>query len=312
MVMGSAGQNTARGLQHGDSSTGERVLVDDKSSAAVVADGLLRHSNSLGVAPSLSRYLISAWFVIAAGVLFLAVFAKLQWIFSNPLWEDIAIGGVWLTLVSIVLELWTAAALLLLPSRRKAAWIGQMMHGVLLVASISFWVTGQSCQCFGDWQLGAWKISTWSLPVYNLGAVACFLWIAVKTNPQPVTTAWIKLPDIGTQVGVGLGLLLGLFMLSTSQGQQFWRTGAAANEVVLQIGELPDLVPGQSYESTVTLYNRLSKPIRVVGGGTSCTCVTLEDIPLEIPANSRRELAIRFKVGEHLRGQKEFTSSLVY
>ena len=50
----------------------------------------------------------------------------------------------------------------------------------------------------------------------------------------------------------------------------------------------------------------------MVGGGTSCTCVTLENIPLEIPANSRRELAVRFQVGAHLRGQKEFTSSLVY
>jgi hypothetical protein len=40
--------------------------------------------------------------------------------------------------------------------------------------------------------------------------------------------------------------------------------------------------------------------------------VTLESIPLEIPAQGRRELAIRFKVGEQLREQKEFTSGLVY
>jgi len=79
-----------------------------------------------------------------------------------------------------------------------------------------------------------------------------------------------------------------------------------------KVGEVPELVPGQRYETIITLYNRLSKPIRVVGGGRRCTCVTLENIPLEIPANSRRELAVRFRVGEHLRGQKEFTSSLVY
>ncbi len=79
-----------------------------------------------------------------------------------------------------------------------------------------------------------------------------------------------------------------------------------------KVGEVPELVPGQRYETIITLYNRLSKPIRVVGGGRRCTCVTLENIPLEIPANSRRELAVCFRVGEHLRGQKEFTSSLVY
>ncbi|MDP1561146.1 MAG: hypothetical protein Q8M16_07095 [Pirellulaceae bacterium] len=240
------------------------------------------------------------------------MFAKLQWNFSNPLWEDIAIGGVWLTLVSIVLELWAALALLLLPSRRNAAWIGLAIHGVLLIASVSFWWTGQSCQCFGDWQLGDFKIPTWFLPVYNLLAIVVFAVVVAKANAQVTFRSWRFLPDLGTQAGLVLGLLVGLFMLSTAQGQQFWRTGATATEVVLQVDQVPEVVPGHSYETIVTLHNRLSKPIRVVGGGTSCTCVTLGNIPLEILANSRRELAVRFKVGEHLRGQKEFTSSLVY
>jgi hypothetical protein len=302
----------ARGLQHGDSSTHDRVLESDMQPAAIAADGLLFHSSSSGVVPPLSTYGIPAWFVLSAGILLLAVCAKLQWIVNNPLWEDIAIGGVWLTLVSIVFELWAATTLLLLPSRRNAAWIGLATHSILLIASVGFWWTGQSCQCFGDWQLGDFKIPTWSLPVYNLLAVVVFAILVSKTNARTTFRSWRVLPDLGTQAGLVLGLLFGLFMLSTAQGQQFWRTGASATEVVLQVGELPDLVPGQSYETIVTLYNRLSKPIRVVGGGTSCTCVTLENIPLEIPSNSRRELAVRFKVGEHLRGQREFTSSLVY
>jgi hypothetical protein len=280
--------------------------------AAMAADGLLFHSSSSGVIPSLSRYGIPAWFVFAAGILMLAAFAKLQWIFSNPLWEDIAIGGIWVTFVSIVIELWAALALVLLPSRSNAAWIGLVIHRILLIASVGFWWTGQSCQCFGDWQLGDFKIPTWSLPVYNFLAMVVFAIFVAKTNAQTTFCSWRFLPDLGTQAGLALGLFFGLFMLSTAQGQQFWRTGASATEVVLQVGELPDLAPGQSCETIVTLYNRLSKPIRVVGGGTSCTCVTLENIPLEIPANSSRELAIRFQVGEHLRGQKEFTSSLVY
>jgi hypothetical protein len=280
--------------------------------AAIAADGFLFHSISSGVVPSLSTFGIPAWFVLAAGILLVAVCAKLQWIFSNPLWEDIAVGGIWATFVSIVVELWAALAMLLLPSRRNAAWIGLVIHSILLIASVGFWWTGQSCQCFGDWQLGDFKIPTWSLPVYNLVAVIFFAMIAIKPNQSTTVKSWLRLPDLGTQCGLALGLLAGLFMLSTAQGQQFWRTGASATEVVLQVGEVPDLVPGESYETVVTLYNRLSKPIRVVGGGTSCTCVTLENIPLEIPANSRRELAVRFQVGEHLRGQKEFTSSLVY
>jgi len=34
--------------------------------------------------------------------------------------------------------------------------------------------------------------------------------------------------------------------------------------------------------------------------------------PMALPAHGRRELAVLFEVGEHLRGQKEFRNSLVY
>ncbi len=108
----------ARGLQHGDSSTGESVLVN---AIRPTVDGVsgtflqVRSSaDTFSFSPSWSR-LIRIWFVLAAGVLLLAVVAKLQWIFSNPLWEDVAIGGVWLTLAGIVLEFWAASALLLAP-----------------------------------------------------------------------------------------------------------------------------------------------------------------------------------------------------
>jgi hypothetical protein len=218
----------------GDSSTHDRLLVSDMQPAAIAADGLQFHSSSSRVIPSLSRYVIPAGFVLAAGILLLAACAKLQWIFSNPLWEDIAIGGVWSTFVSIVLELWAATALLLLPSRRNAAWIGSAIHAVLLIASVGIWWTGQSCQCFGDWQLADFKIPTWSLPVYNLLAVLVFSVVVAKTNVQATFRSWRFLPDLGTQAGMVLGLLFGLFMLSTAQGQQFWRTGASATEVVLQ------------------------------------------------------------------------------
>jgi hypothetical protein len=304
----------ARGLQHGDSiDTGSAGGMTP--SVVGVGGGYssgVSQSVSSRPLPFASGVSLQVRFFFAAGVLLLAVSAKVQWILSNPLWEDIAIGGMWVTLAAIVLEAWTASSLLLLPNRRQAAWIGLAVHVVLLVASVWFWISGLTCQCFGDWALGDFQIPTWALPAYNLVAVVLFGLIAAKFDQATTAKAWLRLPDLGTQIGVVIGLFFGLFMLSTSQGQQFWRPGAAANEVILQVGELPELVPGESYETGVTLYNRLSKPIRVVGGGTSCTCVTLENIPLEIPANSRRELAVRFQVGEHLRGQKEFTSSLVY
>jgi hypothetical protein len=185
----------------------------------------------------------------------------------------------------------------------------------LLVFGIGLWIVGQSCQCFGDWKIAGAEIPSWSLLLYNLIAITLFAWIAIQSasvGNMFQRKSWLRLPEFGTQMGIAVGLLLCLFLLSTAQGQQVWRSGASATEVVLQVAEIPELVPGQNYETVVTLRNRSAKPIRVVGGGTTCTCVTLESIPLEIPARSSRELAVRFKVGEHLRGQKEFTSGLVY
>jgi hypothetical protein len=164
------------------------------------------------------------------------------------------------------------------------------VHVVLLVASSWFWISGLTCQCFGAWTLADFQIPTWTLPAYNLVAVVLFGFMATKSGEATSAKPWLRLPDLETQLGVAIGILLGLFMLSTSQGQQFWRTGAAANEVIFQVGELPELVPGESYKTVVTLYNRLSKPIRVVGGGTSCTCVTLENIRLEQKSYAPRDL----------------------
>jgi hypothetical protein len=290
------------------------VLVDVIRPTAEGANGTLLQSGSstdaLSFYPPWDR-LIRVWFVLAASVLLLAVIAKLQWIFSNPLWEDMAIGGAWLTLAGIVLEFWAVSALLLAP-RIAAAWVGLGIHFVLLLAGLLVLLTGQTCQCFGDWKLAGAEIPAWLLPVYNLVAVALFALIVVKTRVLSKVETTSRLPEFSTQIGIASGLLFALFLLSTAQGQQVWRSGASATDVILQVREIPELVPGQNYETVVTLRNRSAKPIRVVGGGTTCTCVTLESIPLEIPAHGRRELAIRFKVGEQLRGQKEFTSGLVY
>ncbi len=306
--------NSQQKLPHGDSRTGESVLVNASRPTFDGAGGSFLQSRSsadlFSLYPSWAR-LIRIWFVLAAGVLLLAVVAKLQWIFSNPLWEDVAVGGVWLTLVGIVLEFWAASALLLAP-RINAAWVGLGMHCVLLIAGMGIWISGQNCQCFGDWKLAGAEIPAWVLPIYNLVAVAFFASIIVKTRVLNKVGATSRLPEFGTQIGVALGLLFVLFLLSTAQGQQVWRSGASATEFVLQVAEIPELVPGQNYETVVSLRNRSAQTVRVVGGGTTCTCVTLESIPLEIPAHGRRELAVRFKVGEHLRGQKEFRNSLVY
>jgi len=231
------------------------VLLSDRHPLGVGADRHLSSGDSQSPTARIERIGVPAWFIIAAGVLLLAAFAKLQWILNNPLWEDIAIGGVWVTLAAIVFEAWAAACLLLISNRRHAAYIGLAFYVILLVASTGFLLTGQSCQCFGDWQLASFKIPTWSLPAYNLFAVLLFLFVAKTCSPITRHRPWVRLPDIGTQFGVALGLLLGLFMLSTAQGQQFYLAGSAANEVVLQVAEVPELVPGQSYQTTVTLHN---------------------------------------------------------
>jgi hypothetical protein len=233
-------------LQHGDSSTGESVLVNVMRPTDDGAGGTFLQSRSsagtLAFFPTWD-WLIRIGFLLAAGVLFLAAIAKLQWIFSNPLWEDMAIGGVWSTLAGIVLEFWAASALFLAP-RIKAAWVGLGIHFVLLIAGLGMWISGQTCQCFGDWKLAGAEIPAWVLPTYNLVAVALFALLVVKTGVLDKVKSNSRWPEFGTQIGVAVGLLFVLFLLSTAQGQQVWRSGASATEVVLQVAEIPELVPG--------------------------------------------------------------------
>lgn len=57
------------------------------------------------------------------------------------------------------------------------------------------------------------------LRIYNLVAVIFFAMIAIKPNQSTTVKSWLRLPDLGTQCGLALGLLTGLFMLSTAHTQ---------------------------------------------------------------------------------------------
>jgi len=262
--------------------------------------------------------LFEIWFVVAALVLLLAAASKVIWIITDPLWEDIAVGGAWLTIPAIVAECWVAGYLLFGPRRVIAAGLGMAIHAIFLCFGIGLWMTGTNCQCFGDLSAMGLEIPAWMLPIYNLVAIFLFAFafrqaagVAMDSHSGGISSArwW---PQPGEQVGIILGLTLFLFVSSTVQGQQLWRPGMGANEVVLQIPELGPLSPGSEYETEITIHNRLSQPIRIVGGGASCTCLTLDSIPLEVPGNGKRAVTVRFKVGKHLAGQQEFRNSLVY
>jgi len=307
-----------RGIGDGGKNT-QGIQLRESNSGNPTQGIQLRESNSGNPTfLQVPHKLLDFGFIFAALVLLLAAATKLYWIHTESLWEDIAVGGAWLTIPAIVAESWVAGCLLFSPSRLTAGFLGLALHSAFLVFGVGLWLTGTNCQCFGDISALGVAFPAWLLPVYNLMAIIFFAITIRQTTgvvPSGVLTGWIRprwWPKPSEQTGIALGITVLLFFWSTVHGQQLWRPRMTANQVILEIPELGPFRPDTEYKTEINIRNRLSTPIRIVGGGTSCSCLTLDSIPLVIPGNGNRQLVVRFTVGKHFEGQQEFRNSLVY
>ena len=61
---------------------------------------------------------------------------------------------------------------------------------------------------------------------------------------------------------------------------------------VLEVGEAHE---GVSRVLPIRLHNYGNKPIKVIGGNVSCTCMTLTDLPVTVPAKGKVTVRIEVK-----------------
>ncbi len=62
--------------------------------------------------------------------------------------------------------------------------------------------------------------------------------------------------------------------------------------------DLGSVLSGTELKESVRLINRSSEPLRILGARKSCSCITLDSFPLQVPAGGYHDLQLKLRVPE--------------
>lgn len=68
-------------------------------------------------------------------------------------------------------------------------------------------------------------------------------------------------------------------------------------EIVPAVIELGEVTPGQPVVRNLRVQNNFGRSVTIVGGGSGCGCLTLDSLPVNVPAGETRMLRIEFIPG---------------
>lgn len=104
-------------------------------------------------------------------------------------------------------------------------------------------------------------------------------------------------------LGIGLVGLLGRVLYGTMDALPALARGQA---VVVEpksrdLGRVP---AGSTVETTFDLINLSDQTVVLNGVGASCTCISVTELPLEIPSRARRTIRVRLSASADAAGQR--------
>ncbi len=166
-------------------------------------------------------------------------------------------------------------------------------------------IIGQaSCGCFGKVQINPW----WAFAA-DLIALLCLC----RWRPAAIVTGLAQ----GISAGAGAAAIVvvvggGLLTYYGSLGSAL---AHMQGETIVVDAGVVDAGPGKLGEFVkvnVTLTNYNEIPVRIVGGTSDCTCVSTDDLPIELGANESKTISVRVKytgsAGQFRRKFSLFTS----
>lgn len=192
--------------------------------------------------------------------------------------------------VEALLGLWLLSGL----AQRHARLAGIGFFALLTAISLHQGLTGQrSCGCFGTIHVSPW----WTF-AFNVAAIASLAWFRPRVaSTAAAPPAWVQ-PWV--QIGVGAGAILvvvvGIFLLLHDEPvralAQLRGEAVGVEPYVTDVGAGR---PGEMRTFTIHLTNYTARPVRVVGGTTSCSCVTTKDLPVELPPARSRTIRVEMR-----------------
>lgn len=149
------------------------------------------------------------------------------------------------------------------------------------------WFGQTSCGCLGKVAVNPW----WAFGIDCVAVLAL-----LRFRPSKIADGIKR--GIPTIVGASA-------ILAVVFGTLVWWYGSTGSAIAHIHGELISISPevsdigagkrGEFADLTLTLTNYGDGTIRIVGGTSSCSCVTTDDLPLEIPPSENRSINVRVR-----------------
>jgi hypothetical protein len=188
----------------------------------------------------------------------------------------------------------------------RGAWIAALVLFTLLAAaSLYLALTGQrSCGC-----LGRVTVSPWWMLLVDVSAIAALLiWRPQrgatdentgKPRGESSSLAGLKaLAGLKTLAGAAAILVIlggGVLFFFDTPAEALARLRGESVTVDPRVSDVGEAAAGEQRTFTIQLTNRTAKPIRVVGGTTSCACIATKDLPITLPPAESQEISVQIR-----------------
>ena len=230
--------------------------------------------------------------ILLGSFLLVTALLKLYSLIAAPFEPQFLLPHRWQHLVLIEVEVALGVWLLSGQALRAAKVAGIAFFALAAWASIYLgWIGEESCGCFGKV-----RASPWIALAVDLGCLTVLFF--VRGSPSDRFVSVFK--SFGVQVVLGACVILGLgaeaFFLTVQEPEKVlarWRGDILVLEpAILDAGAE---LAGKQRTVKLRVYNYSDRRVQIVGGTSSCSCVAIESLPLEIKYGTDIQVVINYK-----------------
>jgi len=188
--------------------------------------------------------------------------------------------------VELLLAVWLLSEWL-----RKGAWIISIgSFAIFSLANLYLALEGQaSCGCFGQV-----RFSPWLMLAIDLSVIATLAFARPVECPDGSGASWKTALTTGIAVVLVLGsiwLVLLYFFVDSAAALAFLRDEpVTVSPATLDAGESPT---GEWRQLRLEIRNRSDRPVKIVGGTSTCACISTDDLPVMLEPASSQIINIR-------------------
>jgi hypothetical protein len=228
---------------------------------------------------------------ILLGVLLLVAAAlKAHGLTLDPLSQESFLASPRLLVATIEMEILLGLWLLSGWAARGAWVVALGFFAILAGVSLYLALAGQaSCGCFG--QLA---VSPWAAFGLDIAAVAALLIWRPGYTAEARPAVWLSgLLKAAAGAAAFLVLIVGAFFLAFDDpAEVLARLRGESITVEPGVTHVGDGIAGEQRTFPVQLINHTSRPIRIVGGTTTCACIATGDLPATVPPHGCQEIRV--------------------